>query len=250
PASPTVPAGQISPNTLDFLRQLCEPENNDREWFAAHDPVYRYAWKNFCDFSEALLNDIMEQVDDTVPWLPVKDLTYRIYRDIRFSNDKTPYKTNFMSTFSRGGRKGPFAGYHVMVAPSRSFFAAGRWQPEKADLSVIRRHILDGTDEAKELKRVISSPSFKKIFGPPERDGLGRGKRCNLWGGGDDLKVAPKIEGVDKNHKDIELLKLRSFCVICHFDDKEVLKASFRQRLIEIALVARPLVHVSVPSDQ
>ena len=224
PQSGHVPKGELSPNVLKFLADL--QQNNEREWFAQHDAVYRYCWSNFGDFVEAVLNDIMEKVDDTVPWLPTKDLVYRIYRDVRFSNDKTPYKTNLMASFSRGGRKGPFAGYHVLIKPGgRSFFAAGRWQPEKEDLGTIRQHILDDTREARALKAAVSHPEFVKWFGAPKGHAKPKAKpkpnakaaqsqRCNLWGGDDELKVAPKIAGVDKTHKDIDWLKLRSFCVI------------------------------------
>ncbi|SPO28844.1 uncharacterized protein UTRI_05094_B [Ustilago trichophora] len=256
PQSGHVARGELSPNVFKFLSDL--HANNEREWFAQHDAVYRYCWKNFGEFTDAVLNDIMEQVDDTVPWLPTKDLVYRIYRDVRFSNDKTPYKTNLMASFSRGGRKGPFAGYHVLIKPNgRSFFAAGRWQPEKQDLAIIRQHILDNTHQAKALKAAVNDPDFVKWFGPPKRDASATKakakarpktqhsqQRCNLWGGDDELKVAPKIPGVDKTHKDIDWLKLRSFCVIHNFPDSEVLRKDFRKRLVEAAKASEPLVRI------
>lgn len=213
PQSGHVPRGQLSPNVLSFLQDL--QANNERDWFARHDAVYRYVWKNFGEFTEAVLNDIMEKVDDTVPWLPTKDLVYRIYRDVRFSNDKTPYKTNLMASFSRGGRKGPFAGYHVLIKPGgRSFFAAGRWQPEREDLAVIRQHILDDTPEARALKAAVSRPDFVKWYGAPKGQLKKGAQRSSLWGCDDELKIAPKITGVDKTHKDIDWLKLRSFVVV------------------------------------
>ncbi|PWZ01136.1 hypothetical protein BCV70DRAFT_199504 [Testicularia cyperi] len=241
PKTGHVPRGQISPNVLDFFTKL--QQNNDREWFAKHDAVYRYVWKNFCDFVDVLMNDIMEQVDATVPWLPVKDVVYRIYRDVRFSNDKTPYKSNLMVSFSRGGRKGPFAGYHVMVKPGgKSFFGAGRWQPEKDDLAVIRNHIIQDTPEAKALKAVVKSPTFVKWFGQPKRKS--NGQRSSLWGCDDELKIAPKIPGVDKSHKDIEWLRLRSFVVIHNFTDKQVLSSGFRDLIVEAGKITEPLVRV------
>lgn len=213
PQTGHVARGELSPNVLKFLQDL--QANNERDWFARHDAVYRYVWKNFGEFTEAVLNDIMDKVDDTVPWLPTKDLVYRIYRDVRFSNDKTPYKTNLMASFSRGGRKGPFAGYHVLIKPGgRSFFAAGRWQPEREDLSVIRQHILDDTPEARALKAAVSQPDFVKWYGAPKGQLKKGAQRSSLWGCDDELKVAPKIAGVDKTHKDIDWLKLRSFVVI------------------------------------
>ncbi|KAJ7093929.1 hypothetical protein B0H15DRAFT_146125 [Mycena belliarum] len=108
PETGQVPPGQISQNTMNFLMQLKDPECNDREWFKLHDPVYRQAeqeWKDFIEvFTEALI-----EVDGQIPPLPPKDAIHRIYRDTRFSNDKTPYKQNFSASFSRSGRKGIFA---------------------------------------------------------------------------------------------------------------------------------------------
>ncbi|SPC61841.1 uncharacterized protein UHOD_06258 [Ustilago sp. UG-2017b] len=253
PQSGHVARGELSPNVLKFLSDL--QANNERHWFARHDAVYRYCWKNFTEFTEAVLNDIMEKVDSTVPWLPTKDIAYRIYRDVRFSNDKTPYKTNLMASFSRGGRKAPFAGYHLLIKPGgRSFIAAGRWQPERENLAVIRQHILDDTPEAQALKEAVRETAFTKWFGAPKgetskteartKKGAREQQRCNLWGGDDQLKVAPKIAGVDKMHKDIDWLKLRSFCVIHNFSDAEVLRKDFRQRLVEVAKVSEPLVRI------
>ncbi|KAG8926214.1 hypothetical protein FRC02_009064 [Tulasnella sp. 418] len=112
PKEGRVPPGRISQNTFNFLGQLADPECNDREWFKLHEPVYRLAEKEWVDFIDTLVPKIAE-VDDQLPHLPAKDVIHRIYRDIRFSNDKTPYKTNFSASMSRSGRKGVFAGYHV-----------------------------------------------------------------------------------------------------------------------------------------
>lgn len=84
----------------------------------------------------------MEEADDTIPWLPVKELVYRIHRDIRFSNDKTPFRKTLMATYSRGGRKGPFAGYHLCVrAKDETAMHAGIWCPPNEHLNAIREHI-------------------------------------------------------------------------------------------------------------
>ncbi|RDB17272.1 hypothetical protein Hypma_001956 [Hypsizygus marmoreus] len=114
PKTGRVPPGQISQNTLDFLTKLQDPKCNDREWFKLHEPVYRLAETEWKDFIEALTTELTE-VDAQIPPLPPKDVIHRIYRDVRFSNDKTPYKTGLSSSFSRSGRKGIFAGYHVLV---------------------------------------------------------------------------------------------------------------------------------------
>ncbi|KAG8872557.1 hypothetical protein FRC20_009408 [Serendipita sp. 405] len=134
PTTGRVPPGQISQNTLDFLQKLKDPEYNDREWFKLHEPVYRQAEKEWNDFVDAFTTTLTE-VDDEIPHLPPKDVIHRIYRDVRFSNDKTPYKSNFSASFSRTGRKGTFS----HLSPNGgSFFAAGVWCPGKNELDQIR----------------------------------------------------------------------------------------------------------------
>lgn len=108
-------------------------------------------------------------------------------------------------------RKGPFAGYYLQIAPGRSLLAGGKWDPDKNELATIRTNILHSS---KPFRKVIKNPKFVEYFGPAKVDGRGKGKRCNVFGADDALKIAPKIEGVDKTHKDIDLLRLRSICVL------------------------------------
>ncbi|KAI0071888.1 hypothetical protein K474DRAFT_1701327 [Panus rudis PR-1116 ss-1] len=236
PKTGRVPPGQISQNTFDFLAQLKKPECNDREWFKLHEPVYRLAEKEWKDFVEEFTNVLVE-ADPEIPPLPPKDVIHRIYRDVRFSNDKTPYKTGFSASFSRTGRKGVFAHYHIGIRPGgQSLIAAGAWQPGKDELNTIRDNILRNP---KPLRRIISAPEFVELFG--EAKPHPKGKRQNIFGGEDELKVAPK--GVAKTHKDIDLLKCRSFAVIHHFTDAEVLHPEFKDELGKIVEVLRPFVH-------
>lgn len=144
---------------MSFLRDLQDETNNTRKWFALHKAVYQYAWDNLQAFTMAVLPRLMA-VDDTVPWLPARDMVYRIYRDIRFSKSQMPYKTNLCATFSRGGRKGEFAGYHMQFEPgNRSFAAGGRWCPNKYHLAAIRKHILDDSKLGRQLKAVVRCSS-------------------------------------------------------------------------------------------
>lgn len=236
PKTGRVPPGQISQNTFNFLLQLTKPECNDREWFRLHEPVFRLAEAEFKSFIEDL-TELFTEVDPQVPPLPPKDVIYRIYRDVRFSNDKTPYKTNFSATFSRGGRKGIFAGYHIMIKPGgESLLAAGSWCPGKNEIATIRSHILRSSSR---LRRIINAPRFVENFGSPKPHS--KKGRQNIFGRDDELKTAPK--GFDKNHKDIDLLKCRSFVVIHHFTDKEVLDPNFGQLIMEVVKVAKPLVY-------
>ncbi|KDN41442.1 hypothetical protein K437DRAFT_258293 [Tilletiaria anomala UBC 951] len=204
----------ISDTMMNFLSSLKDPANNDRDWFQQHDALYRYAWDNWNAFVTVLLPRLMEEADETLPFLPTKDMVYRIYRDVRFSSDKTPYKTYMSATFSRGGRKGAYAGYHLEVKPgSQSFIAGGRWCPEKEHLQIFRQHIIDDDEEGRRFKEILNGSDFKNFFGPAKPGGRGLGRSSSVFGHSDELKVAPKMPGVDKNHPQIDWLKLRSFYV-------------------------------------
>ncbi|KAI1786357.1 hypothetical protein LXA43DRAFT_1034094 [Ganoderma leucocontextum] len=250
PKTGRVPPGQISKNTLDFLSELKKPECNDREWFKLHgtcfpnvdcasvspfryeEPVYRLAeteWKAFVEH----FTDVLVEVDPQIPHLPPKDVIHRIYRDIRFSNDKTPYKTGFSASFSRSGRKGIFA---ALKPNGESLIAAGSWCPGRNELATMRSNL---QHSSRRLRQMISSPEFEGLFGPAQPHP--NGGRQNIFGAEDELKVAPK--GVDKTHKDIDILKCRSFAVAYRFTDKQVLSPEFKEELVGVAKVMRPFVH-------
>ncbi|TFK21201.1 hypothetical protein FA15DRAFT_672761 [Coprinopsis marcescibilis] len=240
PKTGRVPPGQISQNTMDFLNRLKDPACNDREWCVESDgwvmmvePVYRVAEKEWKDFVEAF-TDVLVGVDPQVPPLPTKDVVHRIYRDVRFSNDKTPYKKGLSATFSRGGRKGIFA---KLKPGGESLIAAGLWCPGRQELASLRTNLLRDSGP---FKRVISAPRFVELFGKAERNP--EGGRSNIFGGEDELKVAPK--GVAKDHKDIEILKCRSFAVVHHFPDSQVLDSDFKQRLGDVVKVMKPFVYM------
>ncbi|KAF5350647.1 hypothetical protein D9756_008489 [Leucocoprinus leucothites] len=236
PTTGLVPPGQISRNTLNFLNKLKDPECNDRQWFKLHEPVYRVAEKEWKDFIDSF-TDVLIQVDPEIPPLPPKDVIHRIYRDIRFSNDKTPYKKGLSASFSRSGRKGIFAGYHVAIKPgNESMIAAGSWCPSRNELSTIRANI---QRDPTRLRQIISSPEFEKYFG--EAKPHPKGERRNIYGMEDELKTAPK--GVDKTHKDIDLLKCRSFAVTYRFTDSEVLDPDFKHKIGSVAKIVQPFVH-------
>lgn len=191
PKTGQVPPGQISQNTLNFLKNLQIPERNDRDWFKSHEPSFRQAekeWKSFVGIMQQQLSD----VDDEVPVLPPSDVIHRIYRDVRFSSDKTPYKKGLSFTTSRGGRKGHFGSYHLYISPNgRSLLAGGIWMPDKNQTASIRHRILTEEGCAR-FRQVIGEKEFVKWFGEAKEK---KGERRNVFGHDDALKVAPK--GVD-----------------------------------------------------
>ena len=149
---------KIHPNTFLFLKDL--RANNDREWLKIHDADYRQSKKDFDSFVEVLTEKVIEK-DETIPELPPKDLTFRIYRDIRFSPDPTPYKTHFSAAWSRTGRKGPYAGYYVQVQPNGSFVGAGVWHPEAAPMALMRKDI---DKKSHKIKEVLMRKDMRREF--------------------------------------------------------------------------------------
>ncbi|KAF9045027.1 hypothetical protein BJ165DRAFT_1474861 [Panaeolus papilionaceus] len=243
PTTGRVPPGQISRNTLNFLAKLQDPKCNDRgcrltvtnpdiDRESVPEAVYRVAETEWKDFVEAF-TDVLVETDPQIPHLPPKDVIHRIYRDMRFSNDKTPYKTGLSASFSRSGRKGIFAHFKP---GNQSIIAGGSWCPGRQEVATMRGNI---TRNSRRLRRVTSDPEFVKYFGEPHPHPTG--ERQSIFGHEDELKVAPK--GVDKDHKDIDLLKCRSFAVVHRFTDSEVLEPDFKEKLGQVARVLRPLVH-------
>ena len=153
----------LHPNTFLFLADL--KQNNERAWLKIHDADYRQAQKDFSSFVECLTEKLTEE-DDTVPELPAKDIVFRIYRDVRFSNDPTPYKTAFSAAWSRTGRKGPYAHYYVHVEPGKNFVGGGLWMPEADSLHTLRVAM---DTSSHRLKKVLLDPKIRKHF----LDGVG-----------------------------------------------------------------------------
>ncbi|KAH8833723.1 hypothetical protein DL96DRAFT_1755141 [Flagelloscypha sp. PMI_526] len=261
--SERAPPGQISQHTLSFLKQLEDPDCNDRDWFKLHDPVYRAAGERM----EEKWTDLLIELDPQIPPLPPKDVIHRIYRDIRFSNDKTPYKTNMSASWSRSDRKGIFAAYHVYgsyclkTSIDSNFLKSGGGSLLLEDRGVLdemslptfgsshavdKIHTLNSSSSRTNIQRnpqrlrnILEAPEFVALFG--EASPGKKGERRGIFGRDDELKSAPK--GVAKDHPDIDLLKCRSFAVAHKFSDSEVLDPNFLQKCSQVATVMRPLVH-------
>ncbi|KAK9236809.1 hypothetical protein V1525DRAFT_405729 [Lipomyces kononenkoae] len=196
----------IHPNTFLFLKDL--KKNNEREWFWDHESEYRAAKKDFDEFVETL-SARMTQIDETIPPLPLKDISFRIYRDIRFSNDKTPYKPYFAAAYSRTGRVGRYAHYYLHLEPGQCRIGGGMWHLSESNnqgLQIMRRLIDRG---GKRFKAIIDHPDMSKhFFRNPKLSPLEQFVAMNQ---GDALKTNPK--GYRKDHKDIQLLRLRSYTI-------------------------------------
>jgi uncharacterized protein (TIGR02453 family) len=148
----------ISQSTLTFLRDI--KKNNNREWFLENHARYLAAKDDFESVVDKLIKELAK-VNPPLARLKVKDCVFRIYRDVRFSKNKTPYKTNFGAYFAEGGKKSVKAGFYIQLEPGASFAAGGSWMPEAAELKKIRQEIDYNHDD---LIKLLKKPSFKKMF--------------------------------------------------------------------------------------
>lgn len=206
---------QITKKTFNFLELL--GKNNNREWFQANKDMYDASHEEMIAFA-AKLNQLMAEHDQIVERSPKRSL-FRIYRDVRFSKDKTPYKNNWGGGIKRDT---PFlrGGYYYQVQPGHSFMAAGFWNPNSADIKLIRSQIAANPGE---IEKLTSNSRFVEVFGEIE---------------GDRLKKAPK--GYDVQHPAIDWLRYKQFIVRKPFTDREVLKANFVYTLNETFREIRP----------
>ncbi|MCJ1309315.1 hypothetical protein MMC25_002974 [Agyrium rufum] len=236
----------IHPNTMLFLGDL--KKNNDREWLKIHDADYRQSKKDFDSFIESLTEKIIEK-DETIPELPPKDVTFRIYRDIRFSPDPTPYKPYFSAAWSRTGRKGPYAGYYVQIAPGSSFVGGGLWCPDAAPLASLRRAV---DRHPERLKDVLMSPGIRKeCLNGSGKDEKKCVKEFVKHNEGNMLKTKPK--GFSADHKDIALMRLRNYTMGVKVKDEEIVGEKGLKRVAELVGVLQPFItylnSVVMPDD-
>lgn len=206
-------------STFDFLRKL--KKNNNRDWFHANKKLYDDARYDFEVFVFELIQKLAE-FDESVSGLEPKDCMFRIYKDVRFSNDKTPYKINMGAAINEGGRKMPNAGYYVHISPSENFIASGLYMPQPDKLQLVRNKI---AARPREFKKIVEQKDFKKYY-------------CKLWDG-DTLKTAPK--GFDKDHPMLQYLKLKSFIADHSVTEEKVLSKKYIDYCAKVLKVIKPL---------
>ncbi|WP_373399947.1 DUF2461 domain-containing protein [Algoriphagus halophilus] len=197
---------------FEFLKLL--QENNNREWFQVHKPEYELIKEENSKFFNKIYSEL--QKHDRLNKIHIS----RIYRDIRFSKDKTPYKTNFGAGFSRV-KPMLRGGYYLQIGPDSSFVGGGFWAPNKDDLFRIRKEFEINPDE---IQQITSDNNFLKYFGKLE--------------GEDGVKNAPK--GFDKTLPAIDLIKKKQFVVRRKFSDQEVLADNFQKEVLLTFLAMRP----------
>jgi uncharacterized protein (TIGR02453 family) len=203
----------------EFLTTLAE--NNNRPWFEANKKWYESARKEAEQIFDRCI-DAIRPVEDFGD-LAAKKAMFRIYRDVRFSKNKDPYKKNFSAMLAKGGKKEMTSiGFYVHFQPGENFMAAGIYEPSAEQLAKIRQEI---DYNPQPLKDIIFEPEFVKMFGKME---------------GNQLKTTPK--GYPKDHPEIELLRFNQFYFSCPFTDQEVLAADFPAKLAEACKMIRPFL--------
>lgn len=206
-------------STIDFLKKL--KKNNNREWFAEHKSEYEAAVLDFASFVQGLVSGI-RKFDKSLPPLQARECVFRIFRDVRFSRNKSPYKTNFGAFMAHGGRKGGKAGYYFHLEPGASFTGGGLYMPDAKNLLLIRQAL---DRDCAPFRKIVSSADFKKSYQELRRD--------------DAVKSAPR--GFSKDHPALDLLQLKSYVATRKIDDQLVLSNQLGEETLRLFKVIHPM---------
>ena len=201
----------LDPSIFSFLNEL--KSNNNRDWFNANKKIYKEVDLKIKSFGLQLSNELNKH--DIIESHKV----FRIYRDVRFSKNKTPYKTNFGISFKR---KKPDlrGGYYFHLDPDKSFIAAGFWNPNKEDLNRLRQEFVLDADE---FKTIINSKSINSVWGDIR---------------GDRLKSAPR--GFYRNEKNIDLIQMKQYIFIKELKSKDLFSDGLHTQISNNFITIRP----------
>jgi len=211
----------ITKEALQFLEDLIA--NNNTEWMHANKKRYENYKKDYHSYIATVLAE-MKPLDKTLETLEVKNCTFRINRDIRFSKDKSPYKTNMGIWFTQNKNSKNSPGYYIHFEKGNSFIAGGVWCPEPDQLKRIRKEIEFFHDD---LEKIVNDKTFKKEFSAITQDDS------------NSLKNAPK--GFDPNHPAIEFLKLKSFTASQKVDDEIFTVPDFSKKIAQKLMALKPM---------
>ena len=194
---------------LSFLQAL--KQHNNREWFNQHKDEYSALRLQFEEYVDELIQ-LMLPYDEELSGLRAKDCLYRIYRDIRFSYDKTPYKTHFAAYLAKGGKKSPRGGYYLHIEPGNCLLSGGVWSPEPKLLRLLRQAVFDNFEEFREI---MENPVFKRLY--PGLDG-------------EKLKTVPRP--FPKDTPASAYLKYKDFVVLGRVQDRYFSGKDWKQNVV------------------
>lgn len=212
----------LEPQTLRFLSAL--KKNNNRDWFEASRAKYEAAKIDFQNFIQLVIDDLQRK-DTTITGLTARECLFRINRDVRFSNDKSPYKVNFGASIKQGGRKSPFAGYYFHCEPGSSFIGGGLWMPDNNALKIVRQEV-DYCWE--EFRSLLQERKFHKTYGDLYK--------------GSDISLSTNPKGYDKTNPAIDYLKLKCFIAETPVSDEELTSPSLHKKTVAAFEALQPLL--------
>lgn len=212
----------LQSSTLIYIKKL--QKNNNKPWFEENRTLFNNAKDDF----EKVVKDIIisfGKIDPDIAPLEAKNCVFRQYRDVRFSNDKTPYKTNMGASFDREGKKSGFAGYYLHIEPgNKSMAGGGIWMPEAPALKKIRQEIDYSFDD---FYKTINEPQFKKVFGEIQQG---------------EYKLSREPKGYEKDNPAIEYLKLKSVVAIQTLTDDDLISKDLLQKILSAFTALMPLI--------
>jgi uncharacterized protein (TIGR02453 family) len=204
---------------ISFLQDL--KDNNNRDWFHENKSRYEEAKSEFETIVAGVIKGI-SNFDSDIGLLKPKDCVFRIYRDVRFSKNKDPYKINMGAAFSKGGRKSKHAGYYLHIEPDNSFIGGGKWQPEPDILKSIRYEIFNSPED---FKKIIFNKDFVNLFGELS---------------GDKLKRPPK--GFPPDFEEIELVKFKSYIAGTSIPANKITRLKFTPFVVDAFRQMKPFI--------
>ena len=213
----------LEPQTLKFLKGL--KKNNNKPWFDAHRAQYEAARIDFQNFIQLVI-DAFGKTEISIAGQTARSCLFRINRDVRFSKDKSPYKTNFGASIKPGGRKSGLAGYYFHLEPGASFIGGGLWMPEPPNIKKVRQEIDYNWDE---FQGIINAKGFKDVYGDVYQHG--------------DISLINIPKGYEKDHPAINYLKLKSFIAETSVSDEELTKASLHKKTVTAFEALQPFLH-------
>jgi uncharacterized protein (TIGR02453 family) len=211
----------LQSSTIQFLKSL--KKNNNKDWFEKNRKQYELAKTDYLDFVTKVLQEL-QNFDKTLLELQPKQCVFRLNRDVRFSKNKDPYKTNFGASFSKGAKKIQSAGYYFHLEPGENFVGGGLWMPMAPDLNKVRQEI----DYCfKEFSSILKKPNFKTTYGDMDNS----------------MKLVRPPKGFEIDNPALDYLKLKSFVVTRPMKDIELTDKALIKNVVKDFKSIAPLVH-------
>ena len=212
----------LQPATLKFLKDL--KKNNHRDWFEKNRESYEAAKADVAELVNAVIESFGKQ-DATIAHLTAKDCMFRINRDVRFSKNKDPYKTNMGAYICSGGKKSPLAGYYLHIEPGGCFMGGGCYMGEPDTLKKIRQEVDYNWDE---FRKIVGSKKFKSVYGELER--------------GEGMALSREPKGYEKDNPAIEYIKLKSWVGTTAIADADLTEKTLVKKITAAFTTLRPMV--------